>query len=100
MFDWVGQISPAQRLPGQMSLRHICLLFIIQVKPMKLPVKYGQNGMSNILDIAIIEFPVGRYFISHRYMDELIQRGKKSSKRRLVAYEKWLEQIVIYKFKA
>ena len=50
-----GQMSPGHVLPGQMSLWQ---LKYIQDNRRNLPLKFGQNWVSNNLDIATIEFTV------------------------------------------
>ena len=46
-------MTPGQMLPGQMSLWQ---LVSVKEGPRSLPLKFGQNWVSNIWDIADIEF--------------------------------------------
>ena len=48
-----GQMLPGQMLPAQMLLRQ---LKSVQDSPLNLPLKFGQNGVSNSRDMMEIEF--------------------------------------------
>ena len=56
MFNEVGQMSPGHMLPEQILF---WMLSIVKVEPGKLPLKFGQNRISNSLDIANIQLLVG-----------------------------------------
>ena len=61
-------MSPGQMLPGQMSLWQ---LESVQDGPRNLPLKFGQNRVSNSWDIADIEFLWGGVVCTVIFMSNL-----------------------------